>query len=206
MVIASVLLAGILIAHGPLHPDLSRQMDVIAGSPVRWAVVHWVAAASLSFLAITGLIVLTARSRLTGTWWTLSAWGVVTLGALWTTTTAVAEATAVAGAAAAGDASRFAVWWEFSEGKAAGFMFLALAVAAIAGNEARSAGAAATPVWASWIAVIAGTASFAGWALGMWFGVGLGSILWVASSVVMSAWMLWFGLGLVTSKAGRAPG
>jgi hypothetical protein len=115
-------------------------------------------------------------------------------------TTAVAEATVVADAAAAGDTGRFEAWWAFSEGKANGFMFLALAVALIAGNETNSA-RAATPAWASWIAVLAGTASFLGWALGMWFGVYLGSILWVLSSLVMSAWTLWFGLGLMTSKS-----
>jgi hypothetical protein len=199
MAIASVLLAGVLIGHGPIHPDMGRQMEVIADGALRWAIVHWVAAASLSFFAITGLIVLTARSHLTQEWWTLSAWGVVTLGALWTMTTAVAEATVVADAAAAGDTGRYEAWWAFSEGKATGFMFLALAVAVIAGREATS-GRAATPSWAAWIAVIAGSGSFLGWALGMWFGVAMGSILWVASSLVMSAWTLWFGVGLMTSK------
>ena len=201
MAIAAALLAGVLIAHGPIDPDMSRQMEAIANGSVRWTIVHWAAAASMSLFAITGLIVLTARSRLTEQWWTLSAWGVVTLGALWTVTTAVAEATVVAGAAAAGDTGQFEAWWAFSEGKANGFMFLALAVASIAGNEARSAGAA-TPTWAAWIAVLAGIASFVAWPLGMWFEVGLGSILWVLSSLVMSAWMLWFGLGLLRLRLG----
>jgi pimeloyl-ACP methyl ester carboxylesterase len=57
-------------------------------------------------------------------------------------TTAVAEATVVADAAAAGDTGRYEAWWAFSEGKAAGFMFPALAVALIAGREATSARAA----------------------------------------------------------------
>jgi hypothetical protein len=200
MAIASALLAGVLIGHGPIHPDMSRQMEVIADGSIRWAIVHWAAAAALSLLAITGLIVLTARSRLTQEWWTLTAWGVITVGALWTMTTAVAEATVVADAAAAGDTGRFEAWWAFSEGKATGFMFLALAVALIAGNEAKSA-RAATPAWASWIAVLAATGSFLGWALGMWFGVNLGSILWLFSSLVMSVWTLWFGLGLMTTKS-----
>ena len=201
MAIASVLLAGVLIGHGPIHPDMSDQMEVIAEGPVRWAIVHWAAAAALSLFAITGLIVLTARSRLTQEWWTLSAWGVITVGALWTMTTAVAEATVVTDAAAARDIGRFEAWWAFSEGKATGFMFLALAVAVIAGNEAISA-RAATPAWASWIAMLAGTGSFLGWPLGMWFGIYLGSILWVLSSLMMSAWTLWFGLGLIKSKSG----
>jgi hypothetical protein len=59
-----------------------------------------------------------------------------------TMTTAVAEATVVADAAAAGDTGRYEAWWAFSEGKAAGFMFPALAVALIAGREATSARAA----------------------------------------------------------------
>lgn len=200
LALASILMTGVLIGHGPIDPDLSRQMAAIADGSIRWAVVHWAAAAALSLFAVTGLIVLTARSRLTDAWWTLSAWGVATIGALWTVTTAVAEATVVAGAAAAGDAEQFEAWWAFSEGKANGFMFLALAVAVIAGNEARSADAA-TPSWAAWIAVLAGTASFLAWPLGMWFGVTLGSILWVASSLVMSAWTLWFGFGLTKSKS-----
>jgi hypothetical protein len=106
----------------------------------------------------------------------------------------------VADAAAAGDTGRYEAWWAFSEGKATGFMFLALAVAVIAGREATS-GRATTPAWAAWIAVIAGAGSFLGWALGMWFGVVMGSILWVASSLVMSAWTLWLGVGLMTSKS-----
>jgi hypothetical protein len=199
MAIASALFAGVLIGHGPIDPDLSRQMEAIANSSVRWAIVHWAAAAALSLFAVAGLIVLTARSRLTQEWWTLSAWGVVTIGALWTVTTAVAEATVVAGAAAAGDAEQFEAWLAFSEGKANGFMFLALAVAFIAGNEGKSADPA-TPAWAAWIAVLAGTASFVAWPLGMWFGVRLGNILWVVSSLVMSLWILWFGFSLVRSK------
>jgi hypothetical protein len=34
--------------------------------------------------------------------------------------------------------------------------------------------------------MVAGVVSFAGWALGMWFGMGLGSVIWVFASVVMS--------------------
>ena len=84
----------------------------------------------------------------------------------------------------------------FAEGKAAGFTFLALAVAVIAGNEARAAHRV-TPVWASAIAAVAGVASFVGWALGIWLGISLGNLLWVASSLVMCLWTLWFGVTLV---------
>ena len=94
----------------------------------------------------------------------------------------------------------FEAWWAFAEGKATGFAFLALAVAVIAGNEARSS-ERATPAWSAWIAMVSGVVSFAGWALGMWFGVGLGSLIWVASSILMSGWTLWFGVALARSQA-----
>jgi hypothetical protein len=152
LAIASLLLAGALVGHGPIHPDMSQQMEVIADGPVRWAIIHWASAASLSLFALTGLIVLTATSRLT-----------------------------------------------FSEGKATGIMFLALAVAVIAGNEAQTAHRA-TPAWASCIAVVAGIGAFLGWPLGMWFGITLGSFIWVVASLVMSLWTLWFGLGLARGR------
>ncbi len=49
--------------------------------------------------------------------------------------------------------------------------------------------------------MVAGFSFFAGWALGMWFEVGIGSLLWVASSIVMSLWTLWFGVALMRSQA-----
>lgn len=207
LAVAAILLAGVFVGHGPIHPHMGTQMERIADGPVLWAVVHWAAAASLSLFAVAGLIVLTARSRLTEEWWTISAWAVVTLGALWTMTTAVAEATVVAGAAAAGDLAVYEPWWAFSEGKANGFMFLALSMAAIAANEARASGAA-VPAWSCWIAVAAGLGAFVGWPLGMWLGFAPGSLLWVAGSLVMAVWTLWFGLalaGLVIPVHGRIP-
>jgi hypothetical protein len=45
--------------------------------------------------------------------------------------------------------------------------------------------------------MVAGGASFAGWALGMWFGVGVGNLLWVVATIVMSVWTLWFGVVLM---------
>ena len=78
-------------------------MQVVADSSTRWAISHWASAAGLSLFAVTGLIVLAARSRLTEAWWTMSAWAVLAVGALWTMTTAVAEATVVADAAASGN-------------------------------------------------------------------------------------------------------
>ena len=195
LAIASLLLAAGLVLHGSIDPDMHEQMQAVADSSTRWAISHWASAAGLSLFAVTGLIVLAAGSRLTAAWATMSAWAVLVVGALWTMTTAVAEATVVAGAAASGNVATFEAWWAFSEGKATGFMFVALAVAAIAGNEARTT-RRATPVWASWIAAAAGISAFFGWALGMWFGVGIGSLVWLASSLTMCLWMLWFGLGL----------
>ena len=192
---ASFLMIVTLLVHGPIAPDLGEQMTRIADAPARWAVVHWIAAAGLSLFAVSGLIVLTSGSRLTEGVWTLTAWAVVAVGALWTMTTAVAETTVVADAAATGSTDTFEAWWAFSEGKAVGFTFLALAIAVIAAAEARSP-QGATPSWAAWTAMVAGVASFCGWALGMWMGVPIGSLLWVVSSVIMSAWTLWLGASL----------
>ncbi|MGH9894365.1 MAG: hypothetical protein ACREA0_20750, partial [bacterium] len=131
---------------------------------------------------------------------TTTAWAIIPIAALWTLTTAVAEATVVSDAARSGNREMFEAWWAFAEGKATGFAFFALAVAVIAGNEARSS-ERATLAWSAWIGMAAGVASFAGWGLGMWFGVGLGNLLWVASSIVMSLWTLWFGAALMRSRA-----
>lgn len=200
LAIASFLMIVVLLFHGPIAPSLDDQMAKIAGAALRWSVVHWIAAAALSLFAVSGLVVLTSRSRLTEGFWTMTAWAVVTIGALWTMTTAVAETTVVADAAISGSTETFEAWWAFSEGKANGFAVLALAVSVIAGNEAR-APMGATPTWSAWTAVIAGVASFSGWALGMWFGLGLGGLLWVVASIVMSAWTLWFGVVLMRSPA-----
>ena len=198
LAVASLLLAVSLVAHGPIHPDLGMQMQVIAEGPTRWAVAHWGAAAALSFFAVAGLVVLTARSRLTGGPWTMSAWAMLPVSVLWTATTAVAEATAMTGAAVAGNRIMFDVWWAFSEGKATGIAFTALALAVIAGDDARTGGV--TPAGASWFAAVAGVASFSGWALGMWFGVSPGNLLWLVASVVLCLWTLWFGVGLTVSE------
>lgn len=205
---ASSLMIATLGLHGPIPPGLADRMAMVAGAGLKWSVVHWTAAAALSLYAVAGLILLTSRSRLTDGGWVLSAWAVVVVGALWTVTTAVAETTVVTRAAVTGSEETFAAWWSFAEGKGNGFAFLALAVAVIAGNEALSP-ARVTPAWAAWTAVAAGIASWAGWGLGMWFGVRAGSVLWVASSIVMALWTLRFGLALRRAPAGipleRAP-
>lgn len=162
--------------------------------------IHWVSAASLSLYAVTGLVVLTSGSRLAGGWWTMTAWAVLTVSALWTMTTAVAEATVVTNAAVSGAKEMFEAWWAFAEGKASGIAFLALAVSVISGNEARSS-ERAVPAWSAWIAMGTAVSSFTGWALGRWFGVDFGNPLWLASSVLMSVWTLWFGVALMRSRA-----
>lgn len=203
LAIASCLMILGLAIHGPIAPDLSDQMARIASRPTAWAVAHWIAAAALSLYAVAGLVVLTSGSRLTEGWWTTTAWAVLPVAALWTLTTAVVEATVVTNAALSGNTEVFAAWWAFAEGKATGFSFLAVAVAVIAGNEARSV-EGVTPAWSAWTAMVAGLASFTGWALGMWLGIGLGSFLWLASSLLMSVWTVWFGIALSRSPATTA--
>ena len=198
---ASFLLAGVLAFHGPLEPELGDQMKLIAEGATRWAVVHWIAAAALSLFAVAGLLVLVAGSRLTGNGWTMFAWAVIPVSALWTVTTAVAEVTVVAEAAVTGNRAMFDAWWAFAEGHGNGFSFLALAVALIAWNEAQIS-RGVTPVSASWTGVVAGVASFVGWALGTWLGIRGGSFLWVGSSIVMCLWTLWFGVALTRTKTG----
>jgi len=202
LAVASVLLTATLVFHGPPEPIASDQMTVIASSPTRWIAVHWMAAAALSFFAVAGFIVLGAGSRLTESGWTLSAWAALPVGALWTLITAVAEATAVTHAAVTGNEASFAAWWIFSEGMANGFAVLALCVAIIAGNEMQTV-EGATPKWAAMIAVFAGLASFIGWALWSWIDFGFGAPIWLASSILMCLWLLWFGTGL--ARAETAP-
>ena len=199
---ASLLMIAVFALHGPLAPNLGEQMTKITAAPDRWRVAHWLAASSLSFYAVTGLLVLSAGSRLTRSGATLSAWAIVSIGALWTLTTALAEATAVTAAATSGRREAFEMWWAFAEGKATGFAFVALAVATIAWHESRRADPA-TPQWAAGVGAVAGVASFAGWVLGMWLDVAAGSMLWVVASMVMSAWTLWFGATLVRDRAAR---
>ena len=204
LAVASGLMIATLVLHGPIAPDLDDQMMRIAGKPTVWAVAHWIAAAGLSIYAVAGLLVLTSESRLTAGWWTTTAWAFVPVTALWTLTTAVAEATAVTDAVNSGNAEMFAAWWAFAEGKATGFAFLALAIAVIAGNEAQSTDGV-TPAWAAWTAMVAGVASFTGWALGMWFGIGGGNLLWLAASILMSVWIIWFGVALTRSPVSAIP-
>lgn len=195
LAIASALLIAALVVHGPLAPDLSDQMKRITDGAMAWSVIHWISAASLSLYAMSGLIVLTSGSRLARDWHTMTAWAMLTVSALWVMTTAVVEATVVTNAAVAGATEMFEAWWAFAEGKASGIALFALAVAVIAGNEAQSS-ERAVPSWSAWIATVSGFASFGGWALGRWFGVDFGNLLWVTSSVLMNVWILRFGVAL----------
>jgi hypothetical protein len=205
LAVASSLMIVTLLLHGPIAPDLNDQMRMIATGSMQWAVAHWIAAAGLSLFAVAGLLVLTSGSRLTDAWSTSTAWAVVPIAALWTMTTAVAEATAVTDAAVSGDAEMFHAWWAFAEGKATGFAFLALAVAVIAWNDAQST-EGMTPAWSAWIAMVIAIASFTGWAVGMWLGIAVGNLIWFASSILMSVWIAWFGVALTRAPVSAMAG
>jgi len=189
---ASLLLVLALGFHGPLHPDPAMQMMRIAESPSRWAAVHWTAAAALSCFAIAAVLVLASSSRLTSTGKTLSAWAVVLVGALWTLTTAVVEVTVIAKLAAAKDIAQFAPWWSFAQGYGNGFAMLAVSVAVIAWSEYQDSHRL-LPKWATAVGAGAGVASFAGWALGVWFHIGPANLVWLLASGVMCLWLAWLG-------------
>ena len=196
---ASLLLVLTLTLHGPLHPDLEAQMARIAQSASRWAVAHWIAAASLSCFMIASLLLLVRDSRLTSTGTLISAWAAVLVGALWTLTTALTEATTIVGLAASGDLPRFRVWWVFAQGNANGFSLLALAVSVIAWNETREP-RRLVPKWSAAVGTAAALASFAGWSLGVWFEIGPANLLWVVASVVMCVWLAWLGAALARAS------
>jgi len=111
---AALLLAIALGFHGPLHPDLEVQMTRIAGSASRWAAVHWTAAAAFSCFTVASVLALVSGPRLTSTGRLVSAWAVVLVGALWTLTTAVTEATVVK------DPQRLVPKWSAAVGAGAG--------------------------------------------------------------------------------------
>lgn len=195
----SFLLALALSFHGPLHPDLDVQMTRIGESASRWAVVHWIAAAAFSSFAIAAVLVLVSRSRLTGTARTASAWAVVLVGALWTLTTAVTEVTVLADLAASRDRAQFEAWWSLAQGYGNGFSMLALAVAVIAWNEYRDP-RRLVPKWSAGVGAGAGLASFAGWALGVWLGIGPANLLWLVASGGMCVWLVWLGTALARTN------
>jgi hypothetical protein len=195
---ASLLLVGALAFHPPPSADPDEFMRIIADAGTRWVVVHWIAALALSAFVVASLIVLSASSRLTSSWMTVSAWGLLPVSALWVVTTAVAEATVISHAAVIGAHEMFHAWHLFAEGKGMGFLGIALSTALIAGNEAR-ARQPAVPASACWVAAAAALAALCGWTLGTIFGVTTGGIIWLFSTLLMSLWILWFGLALARS-------
>ncbi len=203
LAIASIILAMSLLFHGPISPDYGTQMNRIADGSLRWSIIHWAAAAALSFFAVASLIMLTTGSRLTQKWWTLSAWALVPVGALWTASTAVAEATVVFNAAVTGNREVYESWWMFAEGRANGFAAMALAFTVIAANEARVSHSV-TPHWAALIAAVAGAASVLGWVLGSWLRLPFGAPIWLVGAIVTCLWLVWFGLSLARVEADRA--
>jgi hypothetical protein len=199
LAIGALLLAVGFALHPPPAPDTAVFMATIADEPTRWAAAHAATAIALSGFTIAGLILLTAGSRLTQHWWTMTAWAVLIVSALWVTTAAVVEATVMSQAAAAGDTATFETWSIFAEMHSAAFLFFVLAIAVIAGNEARSV-YQTTPAWASWIGAIAGIAAFVGMILVFALGIALGGLVWVVSTIVMGLWILWFGITLARTE------
>lgn len=198
LALGSLLLVVGIALHPPPSPDPGEFMATIAQEPTRWMAAHVATAVALSAFAMAGLIVLSAGSRFTRNWWTVSAWAVLIVSALWVTTAAVAEATVITQAAIADDVATFEAWSVFAEAHSAAFGFLALAIAVIAGNETRSAHGT-TPVWASWIGVVAGVAAVLGFVLGLGLGMAPGGLVWLVSTIVMSLWTLWFGVTVARS-------
>jgi hypothetical protein len=204
LVIGSAMWVPALALHPPLPTGTSAFMERIAEAGTRWVVVHWLAAASLTIFALTSLIVLAARSRLTRSAIGMSAWALLPVGALWVSATAVVEATVISRSAISGDATRFEAWDAFAAGWGMGFFALALGVALIAVNELRTA-RSGTPVWASWIGAAGGVVGFASWLLGRAvLGFAIGGPLLVTSSVAMGVFLLWFGAGLARRPARAA--
>jgi hypothetical protein len=201
---ASLLLTLALLFHGPLHPDLAMQMARIGQSASRWAAVHWAAAAACSCFAIAAVLMLVSHSRMTSTGATSSAWAVVLVGALWTLTTAVTEVTVIADLAKSGNVAQFGPWWSFAQGYGNGFAILAIAVAVIAWNEHRDSHRL-LPKWSAAMGTAAALASFAGWALGVWFHVRPASVLWLLASGLMCLWLAWLGVVLARPNAARSP-
>lgn len=201
--VAALVLTVSLAIHPPPSPVLSEFMTIIADAGTTWVVAHWLAAVGLSFFVVASLLVLTAGSRLTASSWTFSAWALLPVGAMWVMTTAVAEATVIADAAATGNVVTFEAWEGFAKGKSMGFLAIALSVAVIAAAEARAAGAT-TPRWAAWTASVAGVTAFMGWTVMLVGGVTAGGPVWLVSSLVFGLWFVWFGVGLVrTGHPGR---
>lgn len=205
LAVAATLLIVALTMHPPPPAEDAAFMELIADEGATWIAVHWLAAIALSLFVVAGLIVLSGRSALTARPLTLSAWAIFAVGAFWTVRTAVAEATAVSHVAASGDLAGFEAWNGYAGGNAMGFAVFGLAVAAIAADQASRA-TTTMPRWASGLAVALGVLSFSGWVLGSILGVGLGGPVWLVSSLLMNAWLVWFGVLLVRAPVAAVSG
>jgi hypothetical protein len=199
---ASILLAA-LIFHGPPDADPLVQMQTIATSHLRWALVHWGAAAALFLISGAGFLTLLEERSNQWSAPLRSAWLVLGLGALMTVSTAVSEASVVSVAAYDGDKASFVAWWAFSGGMANGFFALALATAFIASVEARNDGSV-VPRWSSAGGALFGLLSALGWSLGEQLGFEIGGPIWLVSTMLMCFWLAWFGFAAL-ALARRAP-
>lgn len=189
-----------LVIHPVPSPDPAVFMATIADDPTRWLIAHWSGAIALSLFVVAGLIVLTAGSRLTRTWWTVSAWALLVVGALWVTTASLTEATAITEAATAGNTPTFETWLTFADAHDFGFVALGIAIAAIAANEARTSSAPkTTATWAAWIGAVAGLVVVVAFVLGVGIGIAMAIPVWLVSLIVMLLWVMWFGAALVRS-------
>lgn len=191
-----------LVFHGPPDPDLSVQMQHVAEGHTRWALVHWTAAVALFLMSGAGFLNLIDQNNSGSSMGLRSAWLVFALGALLTVSTAVSEAAVVSAAAKTGDVAGFQSWWDFAGGMGNGFFSLALATALIALAKARS-DASRVPVWSSAATTVFGVLSALGWSLGEHFGIGIGGPVWLISTLLMCAWLAWFGFA--TLRPARGP-
>lgn len=195
----------LLIVGIALHPlpsaDPAEFMATIADSPTRWAAAHAATAVGMGVFAIAALIVLTTDSELTKTWWTTTAWAALIVAALWVATAAIVEGTVVTQAAVAGDMATYTVWSSFAVPYSAAFLVFALAIAVIAGTDARRTNHT-TPVWASWIGVLAAVVAVVGMVLAFGAGIALAGLVWLGATIVMGLWTLW--AGIVLARAGEA--
>jgi hypothetical protein len=175
----------------------------VADGSHRWSIVHWTAAVSLFLISGGAFLALFGRAAGEVLPGHPGAWMVMALGAMATFITAVTEAAVVAEAAHHGDQATFDVWWAFSSGMANGFFALAIATGFIALAIAR-AGNREMPIWAALIGSVAGFLSALGWTLGEHMGVWIGGPVWLFSTLVMSLWLVWFGLAAFFVTQDRA--
>lgn len=190
-----------LLLHAPPSADTGQFMATIANGPTQWMAAHWISAIAISSIIVGGLLVLTSDSRLTEKGVTTSAWAVLIVAGVVLLTAALTEATVSTAAAVAGDTATFEAWQAFAEGHAIAFVFVGLSVAVIAGNEARGR-YGMTPGWVSWIGAAAGILAPLGFVLGVGVGIAIGGIAFIVFSIVLSLWLVWFGIGLARAPDG----